>query len=76
MQRFILQENIARYYKLLEGETRADARVTLASLLAAAERDLALLNATEIGVGASAPPSASAECRAEREAPARDPGAD
>lgn len=49
MQRFILEQNIARFERLLREEKRAEARQTLQGLMTAAQRDLALLVASSLG---------------------------
>ncbi|SKA37653.1 PAS fold-containing protein [Enhydrobacter aerosaccus] len=50
MQRFVLRRNIQRYQELLGRETDAAKRQTMARLLIAAERDLAMMDATTEGV--------------------------
>lgn len=46
MKRFVLQQNVARFRGLLRGNVDGDLRHTIAMMLAAAERELATLNAT------------------------------
>lgn len=50
MQRFVLTENIQRYRKRLAETVDGPSRTTLQGLVAAAERELALLDAAEAGV--------------------------
>jgi PAS domain-containing protein len=50
MQRFILQQNTARFRGLLAEPQDEASRRTLTGLLAAAQRDLAILNSTQFGV--------------------------
>ncbi|MGO8801075.1 MAG: diguanylate cyclase [Roseiarcus sp.] len=60
MQRFILQQNIARFQRLLTERTDDASQRTLRSLLASAQRDLAFLNAAEMGVSGDRPLPAGA----------------
>jgi PAS domain-containing protein len=69
VQRFILQENIRRFKARLVELSETDERRRVARLLAAVERELALLNAGEAGVVGlratpAAPPEALAAARA------------
>ena len=50
MRRFVLEENIARFQKLLAGPIEAERRRTIELLLLEAQRDLALANASLFGV--------------------------
>lgn len=52
MQRFLLQENIARYERFLKLETVERSRQALRQMLQQAKRDLALLEAATFGVQA------------------------
>lgn len=50
MRQFVLEENIARFQKLLAGPIEAERRRTIELLLLEAQRDLALANASLFGV--------------------------
>lgn len=60
MQRFLLQESIARYERFLRMETVERSRQTLRRMLLEARRELALLEAATFGVQAGFPPSGRA----------------
>ncbi len=60
MQRFIIHQNILRFQRLLREKTDEASQRTLRSLLLSAQRDLAFLDATEIGVGPDLSPPAGA----------------
>ena len=49
MQRFVLRENIKRFQSLLAQEESTRGRATLQVLLTAAERDLTIFDATDVG---------------------------
>jgi PAS domain-containing protein len=74
MRRFILEENIARFQKLLAGTLEAERRRTVASLLLEAQRDLAITNASLFGVSVPAGPTPKngKEAPAHRPAPTAD----
>lgn len=67
MQRFVLVQNIVRFQRQLAAEPDEAARVVLLSLMAAARRDLARLDAVRTGIGGQPAPadsrSASEEMR-------------
>jgi PAS domain-containing protein len=50
MQRFVCEQNVSHFEKLLNEATDPTLRRTLTSLLAAAKRELALIDATQRGV--------------------------
>lgn len=51
MQRFILEENIRKFEKLLEAETHEEARLPLQRLLRSAQQQLALLITSQSHAG-------------------------
>jgi len=51
MQRFVLQQNVLRFRALLGSETNLRSRAMLQSLLLVAQRDLALIEADQLGAG-------------------------
>jgi hypothetical protein len=53
MRCFIQQQNIARFDKLLSNETDVKSRRTLETLLVSTRRELATLEASEIGLGSA-----------------------
>jgi PAS domain-containing protein len=53
MQRFICEQNIAHFQKLLNGATEPALRRTLDGLLKSAQRDLAMLESTQSGADGS-----------------------
>jgi hypothetical protein len=54
MQRWVLQQNIMRFQRLLGERTEESAQRTLRSLLLAAQRDLAFIEAASVGVATGA----------------------
>jgi hypothetical protein len=50
VQRFILQQNLTRFQHLLTEETDEKQRQTLRSLICCAQREMAALNATSLGL--------------------------
>lgn len=57
MQRFVLVQNIVRFQRQLATEPNEASRAVLRSLMAAARRDLARLDAVRTGIGGALAPS-------------------